>query len=251
MTQVALVTGGAQRIGRTIVERLAGEGFAVAVHYNRSADAARSVVASAEAEGVRAAAVQADLADPAATGAMMEEAARRLGPVTLLVNNASEFQPDEVETLSEERWDRHFAVNLRSPVFLARDMARLLPEDRRGAVVNIVDQRVWKLTPQFFSYTLTKAALFTATQTMAQALAPRIRVNAIGPGPTLTNTRQGEEDFAKQSGAVLLRRGPTPLEIADTVLFLARAESVTGQMIAVDGGQHLAWETPDVVGLKE
>jgi NAD(P)-dependent dehydrogenase (short-subunit alcohol dehydrogenase family) len=110
---------------------------------------------------------------------------------------------------------------------------------------------VWKLTPQFFSYTLTKAALFTATQTMAQALAPRIRVNAIGPGPTLTNTRQGEEDFAKQSGAVLLRRGPTPREIADTVLFLARAESVTGQMIAVDGGQHLAWETPDVVGLKE
>ena len=129
--------------------------------------------------------------------------------------------------------------------------ARLLPDERAGSIVNIVDQRVLKLTPQFFSYTLTKAALFAATRTMAQALAPRIRVNAVGPGPTLTNTRQGDEDFARQSAAVLLKRGPTPAEIAEAVVFLARSPSITGQMIAVDGGQHLAWETPDVVGIKE
>ena len=142
-------------------------------------------------------------------------------------------------------------VNLRAPAFLARDLARQLPEGAEGCVVNIIDQRVWKLTPQFFSYTLTKSALHTATKTMAQALAPRIRVNAIGPGPTLMGARQEEEDFAKQNAAVLLGRGPSPDEIADAVIFLARAKSVTGQMIAVDGGQHLAWETPDVAGLKE
>jgi NAD(P)-dependent dehydrogenase (short-subunit alcohol dehydrogenase family) len=142
-------------------------------------------------------------------------------------------------------------VNLRAPAFLARDFAHQVPADGRGSIVNIVDQRVWKLTPQFFSYTLTKAALFSATQTMAQALAPRIRVNAIGPGPTLSNTRQGDEDFAKQSDAVLLGHGGTPDEIADAVLYLAGANSVTGQMIAVDGGQHLAWETPDVAGIRE
>jgi NAD(P)-dependent dehydrogenase (short-subunit alcohol dehydrogenase family) len=182
---------------------------------------------------------------------LISEAVQALGPLTLLVNNASEFEPDEVETLSQERWDRHFAVNLRAPAFLARDFSHQLPAGEQGCIVNIVDQRVWKLTPQFFSYTLTKAALFTATQTMAQALAPRIRVNAIGPGPTLSNVRQGDEDFAKQSSAVPLGHGGTPDEIADAVLYLAQARSVTGQMIAVDGGQHLAWKTPDVAGIRE
>ena len=167
------------------------------------------------------------------------------------MNSASEFSPDELGTLGLEQWDRHFAVNLRAPVFLARDMARLLPAGQEGCVVNILDQRVWKLTPQFFSYTLTKAALFTATQTMAQALAPRIRVNAVGPGPTLKSVRQAEEDFARQEAAVLLGRGPRPEEIAEAVVFLARAPSVTGQMIAVDGGQHLIGQTPDVTGIEE
>ena len=251
MEKAALVTGGAQRIGRRIVERLAGEGYRVAIHCRRSTGAAEGLASRIREAGGQAIVVQADLADGDALGRLVPEAVRALGPLSLLVNNASEFEPDEVETLSQDRWDRHFAVNLRAPAFLARDFAHQLPAGDQGCIVNIVDQRVWKLTPQFFSYTLTKAALFTATRTMAQALAPRIRVNAIGPGPTLSNVRQGDEDFAKQSSAVPLGHGGTPDEIADAVLYLAKAGSVTGQMIAVDGGQHLAWETPDVAGIRE
>ncbi|NIX76268.1 SDR family oxidoreductase [Microvirga terricola] len=251
MGQVALITGGARRIGRCIVERIARSGYAVAIHCNRSSDEAERIAARIRSEGGRAVVVRADLADAVAVAELVEQAVRALGPLTLLVNNASEFEPDEVLTLDEARWDRHFAVNLRAPAFLARDFAGQLPADAEGCIINIVDQRVWKPTPQFFSYTLTKAALFTATQTMAQALAPRIRVNAVGPGPTLANERQESEDFAKQSAAVPLGHGATPEEIADTVLFLASARSITGQMIAVDGGQHLAWQTPDVVGVRE
>jgi NAD(P)-dependent dehydrogenase (short-subunit alcohol dehydrogenase family) len=251
MKNAALVTGGAQRIGRRIVERLAEEGYVVAIHCRRSADEAERMADRIRKAGGCAAVMQGDLADADAVERLVPEAVRALGPLTLLVNNASEFEPDEIETLTQERWDRHFAINLRAPAFLARDFAHQLPTEGQGCIVNIVDQRVWKLTPQFFSYTLTKAALFTATQTMAQALAPRIRVNAIGPGPTLSNVRQGDEDFDKQSSAVLLGHGGTPDEIADAVLYLAKAGSVTGQMIAVDGGQHLAWETPDVAGIKE
>ncbi|WP_457094241.1 SDR family oxidoreductase [Microvirga sp. P5_D2] len=252
MHKSALVTGGAKRIGRSIVERLARDGYAVAIHCRRSSDTAEEMAVRIRGAGGKAVIVHADLADASAVDRIVDDAVRALGgPLTLLVNNASEFEPDEVETLTTERWDRHFAVNLRAPAFLARDFARQLPSDREGSIVNIVDQRVWKLTPQFFSYTLTKAALFSATQTMAQALAPRIRVNAIGPGPTLSNERQGDEDFAKQANAVLLGHGGTPEEIAEAVVYLANARSVTGQMIAVDGGQHLAWETPDVAGIKE
>lgn len=251
MMKAALVTGGAQRIGRRIVERLAAGGFAVAIHCRRSADEAEEMAARIREQGGRAAVVQGDLAQSEAVEGLTRAAVSAVGPLTLLVNNASEFEPDDVETLSQDLWDRHFAVNLRAPAFLARDFASQVPADGHGCIINIVDQRVWKPTPQFFSYSLTKAALFSATRTMAQALAPRIRVNAIGPGPTLSNVRQGDEDFAKQSEAVLLGRGGTPDEIADAVLFLAQARSVTGQMIAVDGGQHLAWETPDVAGIKE
>lgn len=251
MKAVALVTGGARRIGKRIVERLAGEGYAVAIHCRRSSDEAAMLAQTILSAGGKAAIVQADLADAEAVSRLVDKAVSALGPLTLLVNNASEFEPDEVHTLTTERWDRHFAINLRAPAFLARDFANQLPPDAEGCIINIVDQRVWKPTPQFFSYSLTKAALFAATQTMAQALAPRIRVNAVGPGPTLSNTRQGDEDFGKQSRAVLLGHGGTPDEIADAVLYLAKARSVTGQMIAVDGGQHLAWETPDVVGIKE
>ena len=251
MRPVALVTGGAKRIGRSIVERLAREGYGVAIHCNRSVAEAQALARDLQAAGTPACVVAADLADPRAVEGIVAEARGALGPLTLLVNNASIFEPDEVETLTQERWDRHFAVNLRTPAFLARDFARQLPAGREGCIVNIVDQRVWKPTPQFFSYALTKAALFAATQTMAQALAPRIRVNAIGPGPTLSNERQADEDFARQSGAVLLGRGGTTDEIADAVVYLAQARSVTGQMIAVDGGQHLAWQTPDVTGVTE
>jgi NAD(P)-dependent dehydrogenase (short-subunit alcohol dehydrogenase family) len=245
LAETALVTGAAKRIGRVIAGRLAREGYAVAIHCHCSSEAAEAVAASIRSAGGRATVVQADLAEAGA--AQIVGAARAaLGPLTLLVNNASEFEPDSIESLSLDRWERHFAVNLRAPAFLARDFAAQLPADRHGCIVNVVDQRVLKPNPQFFSYTLTKAALFTATRTLAQALAPRIRVNAVGPGPTLASARQDADAFARQSAALPLGRGPTPEEIADAVLFLARARSVTGQMIAVDGGQHLAWETPDI-----
>ena len=251
MTRTALVTGGAKRIGRSIVQRLVREGYAVAIHCNRSAAEAGALAQDIRGWGGTASVIVADLADPSAVANIVPEACRTLGPLTLLVNNASVFEPDEAENLNLELWDRHFAINLRTPAFLARDFACQLPEGAEGSIVNIIDQRVWKPTPQFFSYTLTKAALFTATRTLAQALAPRIRVNAVGPGPTLTGARQDEADFAKQSAAVLLGHGGTPDEIAEAVVYLANARSVTGQMIAVDGGQHLAWETADVVGFAE
>ena len=251
MAPNALVTGGARRIGRSIVERLAREGYGVAIHCNRSRGDGEALAEAIRAGGGRAVVVPGDLADPQTPGRLVAAAGAMLGPLHLLVNNASEFHADDALSLDLALWERHFSVNLRAPAFLARDFARQLPEGETGAIVNIVDQRVWKPTPQFFSYTLTKAALFTATRTLAQALAPRIRVNAIGPGPTLRGARQEEADFARQSGAVLLGRGPSPEEIAEAVVFLARARSVTGQMIAVDGGQHLAWETADVVVMSE
>lgn len=248
---VALVTGGSKRIGRAIVERLAAEGFAVAVHYGRSRDEAEALVASIVADGGRACAIQADLGDAEAVARIVPEARAGLGPVTLLVNNASEFEPDSIGEMDVTRWNRQFSVNLRAPVFLAEAFAAQLPQDLEGLIVNLIDQRVWKLTPHFISYQLTKSALLTATQTLAQALAPRIRVNGIGPGPTLSNTRQGDEDFRKQAQAVLLERGPSPEEISAAVVFLLHARSMTGQMIALDGGQHLAWQTPDVIGIRE
>jgi NAD(P)-dependent dehydrogenase (short-subunit alcohol dehydrogenase family) len=251
MTRAALVTGGAKRIGRAIVERLAAEGYAVAIHCNRSAAEAETLATAVVAAGGRAAVVEADLADAAAVETLIGAAVEALGPLELLVNNASVFEADAIESLEADLWEHQFAVNLRAPVFLARDFAAQLPHGADGAIVNLIDQRVLRPTPQFFSYALSKAALFAATRTLAQALAPRIRVNAVGPGPTLPSSRQSAADFARQTDSLPLRHGPSPREIADAVLFLARAASVTGQMLAVDGGQHLAWKTPDVAGIKE
>jgi NAD(P)-dependent dehydrogenase (short-subunit alcohol dehydrogenase family) len=251
MSPVALVTGGAKRIGRAISLRLAQAGYAVAVHCRGSRSEAGDLEATITAGGGRAAIVAADLADAQALAGLVPQAAAALGPLTLLVNNASVFEADELDSLEADLWDRHFAVNLRAAVFLARDFARQVPATGEGTVVNIIDQRVWKPNPQFFSYTLSKAALFTATRTMAQALAPRIRVNAVGPGPTLTSPRQSEDDFARQAGALPLGHGPTPEDIAEAVAYLAGARNVTGQMLAIDGGQHLAWQTPDIVGVRE
>ena len=249
--RTALVTGGARRIGEAIVKRLAAEGWAVAIHCHRSGHEAKALDRAIQAAGGRAAIIEADLADAAAVSSIIAQAGAALGPVTLLVNNASVFEPDDIGSLDEVVWERHFGVNLRAPVFLARDFAAQLPDGVDGAIINVIDQRVWKPTPHFLSYTLSKSALFTATQTMAQALAPRIRVNAVGPGPTLASSRQRQDDFARQGASVPLGQGPNPEEIAEAVLFLATARSVTGQMIAVDGGQHLAWQTPDVLAAAE
>ena len=250
--KIALVTGAARRIGRRIAETLAAQGFDIALHTSaRSLGDAEKLAAELQSSGARVCVTVADLADAAQTAAIMPAVQKALGPVAVLINNASIFEADRVETLTADSFDLHQAVNLRAPVSLASALAAGLPAGGAGSVINIIDQRVWRLNPNFFSYTLSKAGLWTATQTMAQALGPHIRVNAIGPGPTFANSRQAAADFAKQGEGVLLRRTVDPADICEAVTYLLGAKSVTGQMIAVDAGQHLAWETPDVAGIPE
>jgi NAD(P)-dependent dehydrogenase (short-subunit alcohol dehydrogenase family) len=249
--RAALVTGGAQRIGRAIVLALAHAGFAVAVHARRSGGAADALCAEIADRGGRAAVVAGDLADHAAVLRLVPAASAVVGPLTLLVNNAAEFEPDEIGTLDRARFDRQLAVNLRAPIFLAEAFAAQVPATADAAIVNLLDQRVYKPTPRFLSYGLAKSALHTATTMLAQALAPRIRVNAVAPGPTLPSPRQDAASFARQARLVPLERGPTPEEVAAAVLYLAEARSVTGVTIAVDGGQHLAWRTADCVAVEE
>jgi len=202
------------------------------------------VAAEIRAKGGRAESIACDLADEAGMGALLPAAAAMLGPIGVLVNNASVFERDEALTATRETWDRHMETNLRAPFVLTQALARLLPNGADGAVVNMVDERVWNLTPHFVSYTVSKAALWTLTQTMALALAPRIRVNAIGPGPVLPSARQSDEGFTRQYRATPLARPATPEEIAATVRFLLETPSITGQMIALDSGQHLGWTFP-------
>jgi NAD(P)-dependent dehydrogenase (short-subunit alcohol dehydrogenase family) len=249
--RTALVTGAARRIGKAIVQSLAADGIAVAIHANGSIGAAQALADDIGASGGRAVAIQADLRDPASRERMMKEARSALGPLGLLVNNASIFRNDSADRFEEESFDAHFDVHVKAPLHLSALFADGVPQDGRGLIVNIVDQRVWALNPRFCSYTLSKAALWTATQTLAQAYAPRIRVNAIGPGPTLANERQSAEDFRKQSEGVLLKRGPELGEFGRTIRYLMETPSITGQMIALDGGQHLAWQTPDVADIAE
>lgn len=248
---VALVTGGARRIGRAIVEDLCAHGFDAAVHYHGSRGEADELRTQMGDLGSRVELFEADLAHATTCKSLFAEVLAAFGQVDLLVNNASVFEDDAIGRLDEDLFDRHFAVHVKAPSFLTEAFAGALDPDKDGLVVNIIDERVWRLTPNFYSYTLSKAALWAATQTMAQALAPRIRVNAIGPGPTLRNSRQSEADFTRQAQSVLLQRGPDLSEFGATIRYLLGAKSVTGQMIALDGGQHLAWETPDVAGIAE
>jgi NAD(P)-dependent dehydrogenase (short-subunit alcohol dehydrogenase family) len=244
MPRTALVTGAAKRIGRVIAGRLAAEGWTVGLHYNGSAADAADAVAAIEAAGGRAQAFQADLSDEAAASGLMDRVAAALGPVGALVNNASTFEFDDAATADRARWDLHMEVNLRAPFVLTQALARQLPEDRRGHVVNMIDQRVLSLTPYFVTYSISKFGLWGMTQCMALALAPRIQVNGIGPGPTLRGARQSEAHFAQQNEAMPLGHGAEPEEIADAVLYLLSAPSITGTLITVDGGQHLAWAQP-------
>ena len=240
----ALVTGGARRIGRAIVLALSAHGHDVAIHYRGSADDAEALAVEARALGVRAAVVSADLTDEAATRALIPSAVKALGPLSVLVNNASVFEDDRVGDLSRETWDKHLETNLRAPVVLAEAFAAQAPDG--SAIVNLLDQRVLKPDPRFFSYALSRNGLWWATRTLAQALAPRIRVNGVGPGPTLASIHQSKAEFAAEQAAMPLGHGSSPEDIAEAVVYLVGARSVTGQMIAVDGGQHLAWQTPDI-----
>ena len=256
----ALVTGAGHRLGQAMAVYLAQRGYDVAVHYASSEDGAQQTVRMIEEAGGNAVALQADLLDDAATSALFETAVEVLdGPIDCLVNNASIFEYDTVETATRTSWDRHMQSNLRAPFILTQAMADqgLVPKRdtadepvASGLIVNMVDQRVRKLTPEFMTYTLAKMGLWALTQTTARALAPAIRVNAIGPGPTLQGARQSKEHFENQRAATVLGRGANPADIVAALGYFLDAPAVTGQLICVDGGQHLAWQTPDVQGVE-
>ncbi|HEY0275713.1 MAG TPA: SDR family oxidoreductase [Paenirhodobacter sp.] len=253
----ALVTGAGKRLGRAMALYLAGRGHDVAIHYHGSRAEAEATAAEARALGVRAETLPADLLDEDQTQALTGHAVAALGgPLDVLVNSASVFDYDNIRTATRASWDRHMGSNLRAPFVLTQAFAQQAPKaDRRGAeprarslIVNMIDQRVLKPTPEFITYSLAKAALWSLTQTSAQALAPEIRVNAIGPGPTVQGTRQSDSHFARQRAATILERGADAADICAALGYFLDAVAVTGQLICVDGGQHLGWKTPDVLG---
>jgi NAD(P)-dependent dehydrogenase (short-subunit alcohol dehydrogenase family) len=242
--KVALVTGAAKRIGKSIALRLAENGWNVAIHYRNSAAKAEAVAAEVRLRGGKAMTIEADLCHEHEVEAIVPKVADQLGPLSLLVNNASVFEMDKAETATRASWDKHIETNLRAPFVLSQAFARQFTADSGGNIINLLDQRVWKLTPYFVSYTIAKMGLWTLTRTLALSYAPRIRVNGIGPGPTLPSPRQSPEQFAQQSAAMPLGHGATPREIARAVLFILETPSMTGQMIALDGGEHLGWQVP-------
>ncbi len=241
MNGVALVTGAGGRIGAAIAQRLATAGHRIVVHYRASAEGAQATVGAIRGAGGEAVAVRADLSNRRQRAGLIDKAAKAFGPLTVLVNNASEFVPDALADLDEALWDAHFSVHLEAPVFLARDFAAQLPDDASGNIINMIDERVLHLSPAYFSYTLSKGALHLATTTMAQHLAPRIRVNAIGPGPSVPEKGKSVAEWKKAIDSLPLRRGATAAEIAEAVVFLIGAPAITGQMIALDGGRHIDW----------
>ncbi|MBI5164089.1 MAG: SDR family oxidoreductase [Magnetospirillum sp.] len=246
--RAALVTGAGRRIGRALALELGRLGFAVAVHYSASRDAAETVAAEIQDAGGLAETVRADLAREDETAGLIAAAEAAVGPLGVLVNNASTFERDEALTATRAGWDLHMEVNLRAPFVLTQDFARRRPEAGEGVVVNLLDERVWNLTPHFTTYTLSKAGLWALTQTLALALAPHIRVVGIGPGPALPSARQSAEQFARQASRTPLRRPTSPQEIATTLRFILAMPSLTGQMLALDGGQHLDWAPGGAAG---
>jgi NAD(P)-dependent dehydrogenase (short-subunit alcohol dehydrogenase family) len=256
----ALITGAGKRLGRAMALYLADRGFDIAVHYASSGDEAEEVAGMIRAKGQNACTVQADLLNEDETQGLVDAAIDGIGgPLTVLVNNASIFDYDNIDTATRESWDRHMESNLRAPFVLTQNFAAQLPEPETddmdepvasGLVVNMVDQRVRKLTPEFMTYTIAKMGLWAFTQTAAMALAPKCRVNAIGPGPTLRGARQSETHFANQRAATVLERGSNPSDITAALGYFLDAPAITGQLLCVDGGQHLAWKTPDIAGVE-
>lgn len=236
---VALVTGASDRIGAAIAATLAAEGYAVVIHYRSGAKGAQAVCQGIRDAGGKAEIVQADLANRAERATLIERASAFFGPLTVLINNASTFEPDAATDVEETLWDAHFAVHAEAPVFLARDFAAQLPNGIEGNIINMIDERVLHPTPGYFSYTLSKSVLWTATRTLAQSLAPSIRVNAIGPGPVLPNSRQTQAEFDASVRALPLQRNAGPDAVAKGVLAILSMPSFTGQMLALDGGEHL------------
>ena len=260
MTEGALVTGAGKRLGKAMATGLAKRGIPVVLHYNRARAEAENLANEIIERGGKAVTIQADLSDEANVAMLISKSSEAIGlPLSILVNSASTFENDDIDTMTRDSWDLHMDVNLRAPVHLSQTFAKQCrtmtatahqhpSRIDNGLIINMIDQRVKKLTPQFLTYTASKAALMSMTITLAQALGPRgIRVNAIGPGPTLRNKRQSEEDWRIQNEATVLGHGATPDDIVGALYYLLDASAVTGQMIAVDGGQHLTWQTPDVM----
>lgn len=243
-TQNVLITGGARRIGAAIATVLAADGWTIGIHYNESEKPAKDLCSTLRNSGNQAYTVQANFKKIEETDKVIDLAIERGGPITCLINNASIFEQDDVSNLSQESWEKHIGINLWTPVRLSQNFQRNLPNDQKGNIVNIVDQRSINLSPGFLSYTASKAGLWAITQTLALSLAPRIRVNAIGPGPTLPSPRQTKEQFSKQASHMPLGRGPSVKEIAEGVRYILASRSLTGQLIALDGGQHLGWDFP-------
>lgn len=237
----ALITGAADRLGAAFAIALAGAGYKTIIHYNSAADKANQLVEKINTQGGSAAAVQANLTNRDDRAKLIEKATKPFGPITVLINNASVYEKDDPATLSEEIWDRNFALHAEAPAFLSRDFAAQLPAGATGNIINIVDERVLHPAPAAFSYNLSKATLWLATQTLAQTLAPNIRVNAIGPGPILPEAGQSQQDFDALNATALTGQTATPDDVVNAVLFLLQSPAITGQMIAVDAGEHLSW----------
>ena len=255
----ALVTGAGKRLGRAMALYLAGRGHDVAVHYASSADEAEAVAAEIRAMGRRAETFHADLLEEEQVQALIPAATAALGPLTVLVNNASIFEYDRIDTATRQSWDRHIESNLRAPYVLTQAFAAQCPPATtdeageplaQGLIVNMIDQRILKLTPEVSTYTIAKMGLWALTRTAAQGLAPHVRVNAIGPGPTLQGARQSDQHFARQRSSTVLGRGANPADITAALGFFLDSPAVTGQFLAIDGGQHLGWQTPDVLGVE-
>lgn len=242
-SKAVLITGAAKRLGRALALDAAKHGWSVVIHYNGSEGDAQKTADDARAFGVNATTVKADLAREDDVAGLIAKA----GPLTALINNASIFEYDDWQNVTRETWDRHMEINLRAPFVLSQAFAKQLGKDAHGVIVNIIDQRVLKPTPQFMSYSLSRAGLHWLTRTLAQALAPQVRVNAVSPGPSFIGARQSQENYDRQRASTILERGTEVEDLVGAVRYLLEASSVTGEMIAVDGGQHLAWQTPDVL----
>lgn len=257
----ALITGASQRLGRAMALDLAGSGWDVAIHYNGSQDDAETTAEDARALGANAVTLQADLGNPDAVDQLVPDAASKLGgPLACLINNASTFRNDEIGSITPDSWTNGMGSNLRAPVMLTQAFAEQAPRARmdgsnepvaQAVVVNIIDQRVLKPTPYFASYFLAKSGLMAFTRSAAQALAPHVRIGGIGPGPTLKATRQSQAHFDQQRKACILGRGSDPEDIVNAMRFIMTNKAFTGQMLAIDGGQHLIWQTPDIQGMVE
>ena len=251
MSKLALITGGAKRIGKGIALSLAENGFDVVIHYSESRKEAEELVSKLKSFGIAAFCIKANLLKDNEISSLIEETTQTIGkPINLLVNNASIFENDSLLSLTLESWDRHFFTNLKAPVFLSKEFSKQVPDHFKDEnneiiassnIINIIDQKVLNLNPRFFSYTLAKSSLLNFTKIAAQELGPKIRVNAIGPGPILKASHQSEEQFQNQRKSTLLKRGSDVQEISRAILYIVSSPGLTGQLITLDGGEHLKW----------